>query len=242
MEKMGDAYVKMFKQQQGIASDEELARLAEADGMTFKQVRQRLAEMYAPPDIIDMEVINRISVSDREIEGYYEENSQAYLVDGEVTLREIVLLAEDDATRDARRAEAEAIFERSKTTEDFAALAMEVSEAGTAPDGGKIGPVKRADLSERLAEPAFSLPTGSVSPLMETPYGFHFVKVESRMDDHMQSLDDVRQTIRKQLEDRKFRAELEVFMEKARAESEWCVEPKHLALLSLEESPPCKRL
>ena len=77
---------------------------------------------------------------------------------------------------------------------------------------------------------------------METPYGFHIIKVESRIHDHMRSLDDVRDVVRKQLEDSKFKAELEVFLEKARQESEWCVKMKHHELLSIEAPPPCERL
>jgi len=242
MPRMSEAYTKAFMQQQQIAGEDELRRLAEGDGMTLKQVKDRLLELYAPQDIIDMEVVNRISVSDREIEAFYQENREEFNVDGEVTLREIVLLADNDTVKDQRRDEARQVWERASSGEDFSALAREFSEAGTSAGGGKFGPLKRSDLSETLAEPAFSLPTGGVSELMETPYGFHIIMVETRMDDRALGLDDVRDNARKVLEDRKFKAELEAFMEKARSESEWCVKPKHAHLLSIEAPPPCERL
>jgi parvulin-like peptidyl-prolyl isomerase len=242
MPKMSKAYAKAFMQQQQIANEDELRRLAEGDGMTLKQVKDRLLELYAPQDIIDMEVINRISVSDREIEAFYQENQEEFRVVGEVTLREIVLLADNDAVKEQRRDEAREVWERASSGEDFSALAQEVSEAGTSAGGGKFGPLKRTDLSENLAEPAFTLPVGGVSELMETPYGFHIIMVESRMDDRALALDDVKDNARKILEDRKFKAELEAFMEKARSESEWCVKPKHAHLLSIDVPPPCERL
>jgi len=210
--------------------------------MTVAKVREQLIELYAPQDLIDMEVINRISVSDGEIEGYYAENQELFAVRGDVTLREIVLLADDANGLDARRDEAQQVWQRVSSGEDFGTVAREVSESGTADNGGKFGPLAVDDLSEILSAPAFSLPVGGVSELMETPYGFHVIKVESRIEDHVRSLDDVRSQIRGFLENRKFKTELDVFMQKARAESEWCVKPKHKDLLSVEAPPPCERL
>ena len=243
MNKMGEAYLKGFMKQEKIADEHELERMAQQDGMTVKEIRERLIELYAPGDVIDMEVANRISVSESEIDAYYKENRAKFHVEGEVTIREIVLLADDDARRAARREEARAIHRRATAgNEDFATLAREFSEVGTSELGGRIGPVQRADLASNLADLAFTLPVGTVSEMMETPYGFHILKVESRVDDHFRSLDEVRDSIRKQLQDGKFAVELEAFMSKARAEAEWCVAPKHEALLSIEVPPPCDLL
>jgi parvulin-like peptidyl-prolyl isomerase len=241
--KMGEAYLKGFMKQQKIADEHELQRLAQQDGMSVHEIRERLLELYAPADVIDMEVDNRISVSEEEIRTFYQDNRPQFHVDGEVTIREIVLLAEDDAGRAARRDEAREMHRRALAAGDnFATLAREVSEAGTRDLGGRIGPIKRGELAPSLADLAFKLPVGAVSELVETPYGFHIVKVESRVDDHVRPLDEVRDSIRKQLQEGKFKVELDKFMTKARAESEWCVAPKHEALLSIEAPPPCDLL
>ena len=143
MDMMGDAYLKGFKQQQGIKTDEELRRLAEGDGMTVAQVRERLVELYAPSDIIDMEVVNRISVSDGAIQAFYEENAMQFRVEGEVTLREIVLLADSEAARERRRAEAQAVLDRALSGEDFDQLAIEVSEVLLVGFRGSLYPIRR---------------------------------------------------------------------------------------------------
>jgi parvulin-like peptidyl-prolyl isomerase len=102
--------------------------------------------------------------------------------------------------------------------------------------------LKRNDLSETLAEPAFALPVGEVSEVMETPYGFHIIKVESRIDPHLQPLEEAESKIRAYLRERKFRDDLAAFLERARSESEWCVKPKYEDLLSIPAPPPCERL
>lgn len=242
MEKMGDAFLDQFMRQQKIDTREELEEIARRDGMDLEEVKTRLVEMYAPEEVINVEVTNRVSVSDSEVAAFYETNPESFFVEGEVTLREIVLLADNADAKEERRASAQEIWQRASSGELFAPLAKEFSEAGTAANGGEFGPLKRSDLSEALAEPAFSLPIGGVSELMETPYGFHIIKVDSRTEDHMKPLEDVSDRIRNYLRDQKFRTELEAFLERARAESEWCVKPKHQHLLSIPAPPPCERL
>jgi parvulin-like peptidyl-prolyl isomerase len=242
IDKMADAFLEQFMAQQKIDNPEDLKRLAEADGMTVNQVRSRLVEMYAPDEVIRMEVTNRVSVSDGEIETFYAENREMFAVEGEVTLREIVLLADTPEAQAELRAKAEEIRQKALSGELFASLAREHSESGTAENGGEFGPLKRSDLSEILEEPAFSLPIGTVSDVMETPYGFHIIKVDSRVDAHSQPLEELRERIRNYLREEKFRTELAAFLKTARDDSEWCVKPKHEQLLSIPPPPPCDRL
>ena len=242
LEQMGDSFLDTFAKQQGYDGVEEIQAMAERDGMTLGDVKKKLTLLYGPDEVIRFEVSNRISLSETEIENYYTSNPELFRVDGEVILREIVLLTQDTESSAARRPEAEKTWERATSGEDFASLAREVSDAGTNTEGGKLGPLKKTDLSSVLVDSAFTLPVGGVSELMETPYGFHIIKVVSRIDVHVKSIDDVRARIREFLQARKFRTELEAFLEKARAESEWCVKPKHTDLLSVPAPPPCERL
>jgi len=219
-----------------------LEAIARRDGMDLDQVKTRLVEMYAPEEVINMEVTKRVSVSDSEVAAFYENNQETFFVEGEVTLREIVLLADNDEKKAERRSSAQEIWQRATSGELFGPLAKEFSDAGTASNGGEFGPLKKSDLSEMLVEAAFTLPIGGVSELMETPYGFHIIKVVSRMEDHTEPLEEVSDRIRNYLRDQKFKTDLEAFLERARAESEWCVKPKHQHLLSVPAPPPCERL
>ena len=109
-----------------------------------------------------------------------------------------------------RREKAQEIWEAASSGESFPALAEEHSEAGTREDGGLFGPLHRDDLTETLAAPAFTLPAGGISELMETPYGFHIIKVVSRIEDHIMSLEEVRDRIRLFLQEKKTAEELDV--------------------------------
>ena len=241
LDRMGDGIYESFKKQQNIEDEEEWERMLARDGMTVEGLKARLLEMYAPEEVIRFEVTSRIAVGDREVATYYAAHPEEFLIPGQVTIREIVLLADDDTAKENRRAEAAALRQEAASTEDFAALATAKSEAGTRTSGGLLGPLKRGELSPQLEELAFELPVGQVADLLETPYGFHIVLVESRTDDRTAPLEEAQEQLKLSLEDRKYAEELSLFMRKAREDSEWCVKPKYRSRLSME-SPECEEL
>lgn len=222
-----DSYFEGFKESQGIADDAEFEAMLRQEGLTIETFKLRLLEMYAPEEVLRYEVGNRISVSDAEVEAYYAENPERFALEDVVTVREIVLLAETDAQKDARRSEAEQIVGRARAGEDFAELATEVSEAGTKAEGGLLGELRRGDLSAQLEEVAFGLAEGQVSDPIETRYGFHILKVETSVVDEQLMLDDARERLREFLEDQRYQEDLTAFRKKMRAEAEWCVKAKY---------------
>ncbi|MCP3982002.1 MAG: hypothetical protein GY716_22080 [bacterium] len=226
VERMGQRYFDMFKNQQQIESEEQLAAQLARDGLTVDDLKQRFLDLYLPEDVKRYHVGSRVSVGDAAVDAYYRENPDDFRIPAEVNIREIVLLARDDAAKEERRGEAEEVRNRAASG-DFAALATEVSEAGTKGDGGALGPLMRGELSKQLEDAAFSLQVGDVSAVMETEYGFHIVKVESRTEDGLTPVEEVREELRVWLEDRRYMEQLEEFMVKVRAESEWCVKRKY---------------
>jgi len=237
LEGIKDAYFQGFKESQGVTSDAEFESMLQQEGLTIESFKLRLLEMYAPEEVLRYEVGNRISVSDAEVEAFYKENPQRFVLDDVVTVREIVLLADTDAKKDAKRAEAEQVVERARAGEDFAELAKEISEAGTKAEGGLLGELKRGDLSDQLETVAFGLETDQVSDPIETRYGFHILKVEESVVGERILLDDARERLREFLEDQKYEEDLEAFRKKMRAEAEWCVKAKYKDRVPSEYSP-----
>jgi len=242
MAKMGDAFYDSFKEQQGITDDEELAAALAREGMTMESLRQRLIEMFAPDEVLRYEVGSRVSVSDSELQAYYEEHLEDFRTPAEATIREIVLLAEDDAAKERRRPEAEQVRARVTTGgESFADVAREVSEAGTNTEGGLLGPLKRGELSEQLERVAFELPVGEVSEIVEMPHGLHLCTVESRIESRIPPLDEISEDLRRWMEDRKYFQQRRAFVTKIRSEAEWCVKAAYADRLPPDvPNQPCR--
>lgn len=86
-----------------------------------------------------------------------------------------------DAQRDSVRAEIEGIRKRAMAGESFAALARSYSQdPGSASQGGDLGTVSRDGLVKPFADAAFALDPGEISDIVETPFGLHLIRLESK--------------------------------------------------------------
>lgn len=221
-DRMRDVFYDSFREQQQIQDEEQFVQALANEGMTVDDLKTRLIGMFAPDEVIRFEVSSRISVADSEVEAYYEANPDEFKFQDEVVLREIVLMADDESKKEARRAEANQLWAE-LTAENFVAKATELSESGTQESGGLLGTVKRGDLSEDLERVAFSLSSGQKSEILEEPYGFHILFAESAKVGVKKTFNEIRDEVRMRLEDSIYSEKLIEFMAKARSESEWCV-------------------
>jgi peptidyl-prolyl cis-trans isomerase SurA len=230
--KMQEYYLEMFKEQQNIKSDKEIETLLAGQNMTMADLKKRLVEEFSPQQVIHVEVSLRIAVSEEDARAYYDTHTADFEVPGEATVREIVLKA-TEPERPAKRAEAEAVRVRVvESGADFAAIAAEVSDAGTKKMGGLLGTVKAGDLAAPLENAAFTLPIGTISPVIEADYGFHILKVDARTDATLKPFDDVKAEIETKVQNERFAAEYKKYMVKAWSEATIWISPKYQDRLS----------
>ncbi|MCC6873557.1 MAG: peptidylprolyl isomerase [Sandaracinaceae bacterium] len=87
--------------------------------------------------------------------------------------------APEDVTRTREQARALAEQTRARATApgaDFAAVAREVSEDGSAENGGDIGVTGRGLLAEAYEGAAYALGPNEISQVVETDFGFHVIQ------------------------------------------------------------------
>jgi len=78
---------------------------------------------------------------------------------------------------------------------DFAALAAEHGTDGTASRGGDLGWFVKGDMVPQFAEAAFSIEPGKIGGPVESPFGWHLIKVFERREKPVPAFDEVREEL-----------------------------------------------
>ncbi len=87
----------------------------------------------------------------------------------------------DPEKRAAVRQQAKEVLDKIKGGADFAELAKQHGQDGTAAQGGDLGWFKKGDMVPQFESAAFVLKKGELAPeLIETPYGYHIIRLDDR--------------------------------------------------------------
>lgn len=171
----------------GMAQQEDLALitafgLVVADGRV-EELAGSLAARERREDLKDrlvsLAALERSGLRGPDLRRAYRQSPEHRLV-----VRHLVILSEtwenEEERREARRAAA-AARSRIEDGEDFAEVAGEVSEEpGAADRGGLLEPAREGDWVPEFWRAADALREGEISPVVETPYGFHVLRLEER--------------------------------------------------------------
>jgi len=176
-----------------------LARIAEQNGVSLQQFRERLEKEGVPftrfrndvrDDIImsrlrDREVDNRIQISEGEIDNFLAEQAGVAAGSIEYNLAQILLRVPDNASTDrieATRRQAEDLIGQLRGGADFARLAASNSNSPEALTGGSLGWRTAERLPTLFLDAVKNLKPGELAPLVRSPGGFHILKLVGKRD------------------------------------------------------------
>ena len=146
-------------------------------------------------------------VNDAAIRARYDREIAARPPEEEVRARHILVPTES---------EARAALAEIRGGADFTAVAQRRSTGPGAREGGDLGFFRRGDMVPEFATAAFALQPGQVSEApVQSPFGWHVIKVEERRTAAPPPFEEVAQAIRQQL----MEAEVQGAVERARAEA-----------------------
>ncbi len=186
-----------------------LQEVAQRNGMTLSQLPDALAkegvDYTSYRDAIrrqltlqllrERDVLQHIIISPREIDQYLAREAKHPSESTEYNLSHILIAVSEDPTpqqlnQAAQRAQD--VYERAKSGEDFAKLAVAYSNSDTALQGGTLGWRKGTELPTFLSDTIFKLKPGEVSAPLRAPNGYNIVKlIAVRSDDKKVVVDQV---------------------------------------------------
>jgi len=160
-----------------------LAQLPEAlaqQGIDYAAYRDAMRKELTLTLLRQRDVIQRISVTPREIDQYLEKQKNAPAEAGQYNVSHILIAVPQAATPEQLTEadkRAQDVAARAKAGEDFGKLAVAYSNSQTALDGGALGWRKGSELPTFLNDVIARLKPGEVSPPLRTPTGYHIVKL-----------------------------------------------------------------
>jgi peptidyl-prolyl cis-trans isomerase C len=179
---------------------------------SFDEVRLRrdLEEGLTVQKWVQEKVIPAIAVSEAEVQKFYEDHGDQMQEPESVGASHLLVAVARDATAEqkaAGRKRAEELRARLVAGEDFAAVAREASQdPGSAPRGGDLGRVYRGQTVPEFESAAFALAPGALSDVVETPYGFHVIRVADKKPAGKLALVQVKERIEQSLKQRALEA------------------------------------
>jgi peptidyl-prolyl cis-trans isomerase SurA len=160
-----------------------LSRLPEIlaqQGIDYGAYREAMRKELTLTLLRQRDVIQRISVTPREVDQYLEKQKNAPEQSAEYNVSHILISVPQAATP-AQLEEADArakdVYKRASEGEDFAKLAIAYSNSQTALEGGALGWRKGSELPTILTEVIAKLQPGKVSEPLRTPTGYHIVRL-----------------------------------------------------------------
>ncbi len=148
--------------------------------MTEADLRNEARQRLTVDKLLVAEVEPKAAVGAADIEAFYRANPQFFMQPEAVRASHILVKVEpgsDDASKQAARAKAEDLLKQVNAGGDFAALAQQHSQDGSAAGGGDLGFFPRGQMVKAFEEAAFGMKPGDASQLVESEFGFHVIKV-----------------------------------------------------------------
>jgi peptidyl-prolyl cis-trans isomerase SurA len=168
-----------------------LSQLPEAlqtQGIDYAAYREEMRKELTLGLLRQRDVLQRISITPREIDQYLEKQAKTPSADREYNVSHILIAVPQEATPaqlDEASKRAQEVYTRAKGGEDFAKLALAYSKSQTALEGGALGWRKGGELPTFLTDVVAKLKPGEVSEPLRTPTGFHIIRLnEIRGSDH----------------------------------------------------------
>lgn len=182
-----DASIAEVRSRYGLNEDQ-MEEVLKKQNLTPEAFREQWRVQTLGNKLLDSQLRNKIVVTDDEVVEYYKENYGEIDYSSnftETSSEEEVEVAHILISPETPNAEDRAIevAELAKSGNDFGTLAREYSDDSfTAEKGGNLGTFKKGDLIEQLEIAVERTPEGKVSAPVESPAGYHILKVLKRTD------------------------------------------------------------
>ena len=214
--------------------DERLAVQLRAQGSTREKWNQAREEQAIAFLVLEREL--KIAVTDEQVKKFYDDFPARFEEPERVRISHILLSTKDpaDANRDPRvrrdmsdtqkagkRKQAEELQKRARGGEDFIKLVREYSEDPAArSNNGEYQFARGDEVAPQIKMAAFAMTTNQISDVLESPLGYHIVKLLEKIPSRKIEFAKVSENIKSQLKQLEVLKLMPDYLKKLQQESE----------------------
>lgn len=179
----------------------------------------------------------QINPKEEDLKKYYEDNKASFGTPEQVRASHILVEKKEDA---------EAILKQLKDGADFAKLAAEKSiDTASKVKGGDLNWFGRGMMNQQFEEAAFKLSKDELSGVVQSPEGYHIIKLTDKKAAVTPTYDEVKQLVRNRYIDSKSQDLISTWIDKTKTERHYknllSKEPAASASSSPGSSPPASK-
>jgi len=216
-----------IRTQNNFSTMEELEKAVTSQGTNWEDFKNNIRNGLLTQRVIGSEVGSHITVTEDEINKYYEAHKKEFIRPEQVALREIEVSTQGKKPEEISdlKKKAETALKRVKDGEDFGEIAKRLSDGSTKSQGGFLGVYKRGELSKELEDIVFKMKRNELTDVMETKQGFLVLQVLEHYDEGEQSLDKVKNEINERLYSERMEPALREYLKTLREQSYVVIKP-----------------
>lgn len=185
------------------------------------QYRASLYRQLLAKKAEEVAVDSRVVVDEEEIRQTYDKDKHRYLRPKQFQASHILVRVDPASNKEERaklEEKAEDLAEKARSGEDFYDLAYYNSDDRTKYVGGKLPPFHEGQTAPEFEQALLKMKAGETSDVVKTMYGYHIIKLDEVNEARQLSYDEMKSTIRGNIEKERRDALYEEWMEKLRSE------------------------
>ena len=212
-----------LKEMQAQFPTEDAFKKALADrNMTLQRLKDDTRIDTVIGKLLDAETANGPAVGDAEAREFYDKNPDKFRQEEAVRASHILIKVNDNAdaaTKQKAREQIDAVLKQAKAGADFASLARQHSQDGSAAQGGDLDFFTRGQMVPAFDQAAFALKPGEISDVVTTQFGFHIIKLTEKRAASTVPFDQVSARIRQYLGEQHKQERARLFIEGVKSKS-----------------------
>jgi len=187
--------------------------------MDEKDLRDYTRRDLIISNFVEKQIMPKVSVTEADAKKFYDQNPDKFTKSEAVKASHILLGVDPKATADEKKAareKAEKLRKELAAGADFAALAKGNSTCPSSQQGGDLGFFGKGQMVPEFEKVAFALKPGEISDVVETPFGYHIIKLTEKKAAEKVEFKVAQSRIEEYLKNQKIGAAVNDFLVEAR--------------------------